>query len=113
MTVWNPAFEADARARLTAGVVGYAMAMPTDVVLSRNRTPRVSSARHVVMYLLATTFGMTVRRVALALDRDPSTVSNAIRRIEERCEDARYEAWLERLDACLRAAPAAPIGSAS
>lgn len=98
-------FEGAQRARLAAGVVGFSLGLPEDAILARNRSPDAASARHVVMYLLVTAFGMTLRRVAAALDRDPTLVAYAVRRIEERCEDSRFESWLRGLEAWLRSAP--------
>lgn len=51
-------------------------------VMSRNRSRRVSFARHLAMYLLLPKVGMTVGKVGLLYDRDHATVVHATQVID-------------------------------
>jgi chromosomal replication initiator protein len=57
-----------------------------DELLSPTRTPRVTRARHLAMYLARDATGLPLARIADAFNRDHSTVIHAIRRVEAELE---------------------------
>jgi hypothetical protein len=61
-----------------------------------------------------TAFEISLARVAMAFERDRSTVSHACHRIEDRRDEPQFDQWIESLEAMARRAPlnAAPQGAA-
>ena len=53
---------------------------------SASRTPRVTRARHLAMYLARQLTGLSLAEIARAFDRDHSTVLHAIRRVNDQLE---------------------------
>jgi hypothetical protein len=95
-----------ARAKLSAGLVCYAMGLPVHQVLSQERGAAAAAfARQVAMYLAHTAFEMSLGRVATAFERDRSTVGHACHQIEDRRDDAGFDAWIASLEAVLLVAP--------
>lgn len=91
-------------AQLVAGIVGFAVGVKPDQILSPGRgTVDVSGARQVSMYLSHVALGMSLARVANAFARDRSTVAHACRLVEDRRDDQGYDAWIECLEDGLRA----------
>lgn len=86
-------------ARLVSGMVGYALGVRVESILSEGRgTLDVARARQVSMYLAHVAVGMSLARVAQAFDRDRSTVAHACQIIEDRRDDPAFEAWIETLE---------------
>lgn len=96
-----------AAAKLAAGVVGYALGVPTQHILDHQRGSSYASfARHVAMYLCHVAFEFSLTRVAIAFFRDRSTVAVACHAVEDRREDPRFDQWVAGLEHALRQAPA-------
>ncbi|MCR9271463.1 MAG: chromosomal replication initiator DnaA [Hyphomonadaceae bacterium] len=86
-------------AYLAVSLVAYALEMKAEDILQPDRGPReLVRARQVAMYLTHVGLGMSLSRVAIAFERDRSTVAHACHRIEEMRDDADYDAWLEALE---------------
>lgn len=83
-------------ARLAASLVGYALEVRA-LLPERGRRELVR-ARQIAMYLAHVAMSMSLSRVALAFERDRSTVAHACHRIEEMRDDARFDSWLEALE---------------
>lgn len=95
-----------ARARLTAGVVGYAVDVPAEDIMADPRgSLGRSAARQLVMYLLHSAFSMSLAQIAAALGRDRSTVAHGVRKVEDRREAPAFDRWVETLEDMLRVAP--------
>ena len=95
-----------ATARLAAGLASYALEAPVEEIMGLGRGSATAAfARQLAMYLAHVSFGLSLSRVAIAFERDRSTVAHACHLIEDRREDADFDAWLERLEAMLRGAP--------
>ena len=56
------------------------------------------------MYVVYVGFGISLARVAVAFDRDRSTVAYACHQIEDRRDDPDFDAWLDALENTLRQA---------
>lgn len=95
-----------ALAGFAAQVVALATDVPArDIIGSNRRTAAVSRARQFAMYLAYVTFQWPLSRVGAAFGRDRTTAGYACRQIEDLRDDPRIDGELERLEACLRAAP--------
>lgn len=106
MGVSKSRVEDAAKARLTADIVGYALKRPGAEIFNEARgTPDAVFARQVAMYLCYTGFELSLARVAVAFERDRSTVSHACHRIEDRRDDPAFDQWIESLEAMVRQAP--------
>ncbi|XBQ15321.1 MAG: helix-turn-helix domain-containing protein [Oceanicaulis sp.] len=96
-----------ARARLAIQTVAYALGVPAEEIAAPTRgSAQAALARQVAMYLAHVAFEMSLQRAAQAFGRDRSTAAHACHRIEDRRDDAAFDAFLDELEACLRAAPA-------
>jgi chromosomal replication initiation ATPase DnaA len=62
-------------------------------------------ARQIVIYLAHTIWGWSLARAAASFGRDRTTASHACRRVEDLRDDAGFDARLQRLENCVRAAP--------
>ncbi len=95
-----------ARAQLALQTVAYAFGVPAQEIDAPTRgVARAALARHVAIYLTHVAFEMSLSRTASAFGRDRSTAAHACHRIEDRRDDAGFDARLDDLEACLRAAP--------
>lgn len=95
-----------ARARLALQTVAYALGVPAEEIDQPTRgAARASLARQVAIYLTHVAFEMSLQRCAQAFGRDRSTAAYACHRIEDRRDEAEFDAFLDDLEACLRAAP--------
>ena len=95
------------RAVLVIHLVAFATGVPAREIAAPGRcAATVADARQLAMYLAATGFSWTLARVGAAFGRDRSTVSHACRRVEDRRDDPAFDARVDELEACLRAAPA-------
>lgn len=96
-----------AAAKLAAGVVSYALGVPTQHILDHRRGSSYAAfARHVAMYLCHVAFEFSLTRVAIAFFRDRSTVAHACHAVEDRREDPRFDQWIAGLEHALRETPA-------
>jgi chromosomal replication initiation ATPase DnaA len=94
-----------AKARLTADIVGYSLGVCGADIMADGKAPDVAFARQVAMYVCYTSFEFSLARVAVAFERDRSTVSHACHRIEDRREEPQFDQWIESLEAMARRAP--------
>lgn len=102
-----------AAARLAAGVVSFSLGAPLNAIFEEVRGPaQVAYARQVAMYLCHVAFEFSLTRVALAFERDRSTVAHACHAIEDRREDPRFDDWLTSLELMLREAPLSSLREA-
>jgi hypothetical protein len=107
----RPPVEPADRAR--AGFVTYLVSVATGVealrIASRTRSSaRASRARQVAMYLAHVGFAWPMSRVGAAFGRDRTTASHAVHRVEDLRDQPAFDALLEGLEACVRAAPKRP-----
>ncbi|MBI3438890.1 MAG: chromosomal replication initiator DnaA [Proteobacteria bacterium] len=106
MSVSKSRVEDAAKARLSADVVGYSLGTPSAAFLADGKGgPDAVFARQVAMYLCYTGFELSLARVAVAFERDRSTVSHACHRIEDRRDEPVFDQWIESLEAMVRRAP--------
>jgi chromosomal replication initiation ATPase DnaA len=93
-------------ARLVIELVSYATDVEADTILDPRRGSRAAaSARQMAMYLTNVSFSWSMHRVAVAFDRDRSTVAHACQQIETRREDPDIDACLSQLELLLERAP--------
>ncbi|WP_018147664.1 helix-turn-helix domain-containing protein [Henriciella marina] len=91
--------------RLAVGLTGYALQIPAEVILaSSRRDHHIVRARQVAMYLSHVGLGMSLARVASALDRDRSTVAHGCHKIEDLRDDPGVDEWLDELEQTLKSA---------
>ncbi len=96
----------EARARLAQHAVAFVFRQPHEEIAARTRRSKAAAlARQTAMYLTHIAFGMSLARVAAAFGRDRTTVSHACHVVEDRREDPGFDAYLDDLEAFLRAAP--------
>lgn len=96
-----------AAAQLAAGVAAYGLGIAEAEILDRRRGSTAASfARQVAMYLCHVGFELSLARVAMAFERDRSTVAHACHAIEDRREEMQFDLWIGALEAMLRKAPA-------
>ena len=95
-----------ARARLAQQAAAYAFNVQVeDIDAPTRRSAQAALARQVAIYLTHVAFELSLARTAAAFGRDRSTAAYACHRIEDRRDDAVFDARLEELEACLRCAP--------
>ena len=91
--------------RLAVGLTGYALQIPAEVILaSSSRDHNIVRSRQVAMYLSHVGLGMSLARVASALDRDRSTVAHGCHKIEDLRDDPGVDEWLDELEQTLKTA---------
>jgi chromosomal replication initiation ATPase DnaA len=93
-----------------AGFVLDLVALATGVPAGHLRSPtrnhaRAARARQIAMYLAYVGYSWPLARVGKAFGRDRTTAGYACRLIEDLRDDRAFDAELERLEDCLRAAP--------
>ncbi|MGB6230061.1 MAG: helix-turn-helix domain-containing protein [Litorimonas sp.] len=94
------------RARIAVAATALEFGVPDlDVGRPDIRGPLVDFARQVAMYLTQCLYGMNARRVGELFGRDRSTVTHAVRVVEESRNDPLFDAKLARLERWLGAAP--------
>lgn len=106
------------RVRLAAGLTGFALMIPAEQILAADkRDHRIARARQIAMYLAHVGLGMSLARIATALDRDRSTVAYGCHKIEDFRDDPQIDEWLDSLEVQLRGAVElgrwSPAGGAS
>ncbi len=96
-----------AAARLAAEMVSYALGVAAEEIVGATRgSAEAAYARQIAMYLAHVAFEMSLNRVAIAFNRDRSTVAHACHLVEDRRDDPDLDALLERLEQALKEAPA-------
>jgi Bacterial dnaA protein helix-turn-helix len=108
MNAYTSRAEDAALAKLAVGVVSYALGAPAAAIFDQVRgSADVAFARHLAMYLCNTAFELSQARVAIAFERDRSTVAYACHAIEDRRENEAFELWIAGLEDLLREAATA------
>lgn len=83
--------------------VSQTMDVPFAELFSDSRQrPRAALARQVAMYLCHTLFSVKVTDTAQAFGRNPSTVSHALRRIEDLRDDEKFDRTLNTIETKLQ-----------
>jgi hypothetical protein len=96
-----------AKARYARAMVSFVL----DVTINDDNergSYHAAYARRIAMYLSHTAFGMSIQRVALAFERDRSTVATACHRIEDLREDKEFDRFLAGLSASISKIPESP-----
>jgi hypothetical protein len=94
-------------AALVIQVVAYAAGLDAETVADPGRHGAPAArARQIAMYLLHTLYGWPLWRVGQAFGRDRTTAGYACTLIESLRDDRAFDAEIEALETCLRAAPA-------
>src|SRR3712207_4771277 len=85
--------------------VAAAFAIPRPALRARTRrSARTALARQTAMYLAHVVFGLSLREVGQAFDRDRTTAAHACRAMEARRDDPQLDRLLMRLErACIAA----------
>lgn len=95
-----------ARAKLAVAAAAIEFGVPDlDLSTPNQRAPLTDYARQVAMYLSSCSFGMTMTRIGELFGRDRSTVSHAIRVVEDGRTDPVLDEKIERLEIWLGKAP--------
>lgn len=95
-----------AAARLAMHMAAYACHIdPADVEARTRGSAEAAAARQLAMYLAHVAMKMSLARVAIAFERDRSTVGHACRVIEDRRDDPAFDAHVALLEDLLREAP--------
>ena len=93
-------------------LVAASFTVPLPELLSPSRRSAAAAfARQVAMYLARVCFGATFSEIGQVFGRDRTTAAHACRLVEERRDDPRLDAMLERLElACVAARPPGATG---
>jgi chromosomal replication initiation ATPase DnaA len=95
-----------ARAKLTIAAAAMEFGVPSlDLGHPNDRSPLTDFARQVAMYLTYCTFNLNHTRIGELFGRDRSTVSHAIRVVEDGRTDPLLDAKIDRLESWLGMAP--------
>ena len=95
----------------TAAFITQAVALSTGVMAGeiakggRSGAP-AARARQIAMYLAHTALSWPLWRVGEAFGRDRTTAGHACTVVEQLRDDRRFDARMEELEVCLKAAPA-------
>lgn len=115
MGVLQSRAEDRAAAKLAASVASYALGIAEAEILSVERGSQAAAfARRIAMYLCHVGFELSLTRIAVAFERDRSTVAAACHAIEDRRDEPQFDLWIDALETMLNRAPApAPRGAVS
>lgn len=92
--------------RLASDLAAFATGAAPEQVRTRTRGgTEAGFARQLAMYLCHVGFGMTLGRIGRVFHRNPSTVAHACHAMEDRREEAGFDAWCTALEETVRAAP--------
>lgn len=113
--LWGPSQDFR-RDRLTVAfvtsLVALAMDVPARDIASRQRTSAAAArGRQMAIYLTHIALAWPLWRVAAAFGRDRSTVSYAVRAIEDLRDDRALDTLLNTLEACIQQAPETPAAA--
>jgi hypothetical protein len=85
---------------LARDVAGAMLGVPAGAMSRTTRSPQqVCEARHVGMYIAHVVFQLPFRTIAEGFHRHRSTVSYAVRHVEERRDDGRFDELLTQWEA--------------
>lgn len=94
------------RARFVMDLVALATGVAAAEILAPTRcNAKAARARQIAMYLTYIAWRWPMARVGRAFGRDRTTAGYACRLVEEMRDNRRFDITLERLEACLKAAP--------
>jgi hypothetical protein len=97
----------DARARQASGIAAYAFGIDeAELPCPTRGSAAAAFVRQAAMYLAHVSFEMSLQRVAIAFERDRSTVAHACRLIEDKRDEPEFDARIGALEEALRLAPA-------
>lgn len=103
-----------AAAKLAIAVAGYGLGIDAAEISGPTRgSAPIAFARQVAMYLAHVAFEMSLNRVAIAFDRDRSTVGHACHLIEDRRDGVDFDDWIEGLESMLREAACVRVREAA
>ncbi len=107
---WPLPCPSDQADRIRAGFVTYLVSFATGVDVARihaptRQTAQVARARQIAMYLTHVGFSWPMGRVGAAFGRDRTTASYACHRVEDWRDQPGFDAVIDSLEACVRAAP--------
>ncbi|MEM0985917.1 MAG: helix-turn-helix domain-containing protein [Pseudomonadota bacterium] len=89
--------------QLAASVAAFSLGLPSVDILTTSRgSPAIAFGRHVAMYLCHVGLGMSLSKIANALQRDRSTVAYGCHTIEDRREDPEFDEWIDQVEQGLR-----------
>src|SRR5690349_16153507 len=92
-----------AAAAFVTSLVSMATGVPMREIAGPTRaTAKAARARQMAMYLAHVGYAWPMARVAVAFNRDRTTASHAVHRIEDLRDDARFDAQITAMEACLR-----------
>jgi chromosomal replication initiation ATPase DnaA len=95
--------ERDPDAAALLALVAKDQQVPLPLLLHRSRCrARVAATRQLAMYLMNVVLGRSLTEVGEFFGRDRTTVSHACGLIEDRRDDAGFDAELDRLEAEIR-----------
>lgn len=97
------------REALAALVAASFAVSPSEILSASRRSASVAFARQVAMYLAHVSFGASYSEIGRAFSRDRTTAAHACRVVEERRDDPRLDATLDRLERTCRSANATVI----
>ncbi|MEM7767807.1 MAG: helix-turn-helix domain-containing protein [Pseudomonadota bacterium] len=91
------------RVQLAAGVAAFALGLRSSDILSTGRgSPAVSFGRHIAMYLCHVGLGMSLSKIARAMNRDRSTVAYGCHTIEDRRDQPEFDEWIDQVEQGVR-----------
>lgn len=97
------------KAAFIVQLVAMATGVPArEITAGGRRGGRASRARQIAMYLAYVIFQWPLQRVGQAFGRDRTTAGHACRQIEDLRDDPAFDADIERMETCLKAAPGGP-----
>lgn len=109
--------DAERRCRLARDIASAVLGVPMAEIVRPTRSPASTChARHVAMYLAHVIFQVPLTAISLSFGRDRTSVAHGVRRIEDRRDDAAFDALLGRLEtlaAACRALMGEEAGDAS
>lgn len=90
--------------RMAQEIVSAFFEVPVAEIRRPNRAvSHICDARHVAMYLANVIFQVSLSRMAASFGRDRTSIAHAVRRVEDRRDDAQFDAQLCRLEVLGRA----------
>lgn len=94
------------KAAFITSLVALATDLPAREIAARTRCSQAATrARQLAIYLAHVALSWPLARVAFAFGRDRTTVSAAVRLVEDLRDDPMMDARLAELEACVRQAP--------
>ena len=95
-----------ARAQFVATLVSMVTDVPSQTIIAEGRQSMdACRARQIAMYLTHVGFSWSMGRVGAAFGRDRTTASHACHRVEDLRDRPEFDAAMDLLEVCVRAAP--------